>query len=134
MSFQISARIYLFPLVVTFNHSFSYAGFFTVSFVSALLQFNLWSQKTKICANNIEIKYCTSVPVGLHLTIWTMQKQLSVNMFFLILYNTLGSNWKVKNNKELLEVLPFIAVFSQRRQRNVFPLGINIVLFNLFKF
>ena len=118
MSFQISARIYLFPLVVTFNHSFSYAGFFTVSFVSVLLQFNLWSQKTKICANNIEIKYCTSVPVGLQLTIWIMQKQLSVNMFFLILYNTLGIKLKGKEQWRTLRSATFYSsIFSEKTKK-----------------
>ena len=90
MSFQISDRIYLFPLVVTFNHSFSYAGFFTVSFISVLLQFNLWSQKTKM-RTNIEIKYCSNLPLGFYPDDLNHAKVVVLEyMSFLILYGPLG--------------------------------------------
>ena len=91
MSFQISDRIYLFASVVTFKHFFGYAGFFTVSFISVLLQFNLWSQKTKMCTNCIETKYCSSsVPVGLYLDRLNHAKAvIREYMFFLILYDPL---------------------------------------------
>ena len=90
MSFQISARIYLLLSVVTFNYSFSYAGFFTVSFISVLLQFNLWSQKTKM-RTIIEIKYCSNLPVGFYLDDLNHAKLVVLEyMSFLILHGSLG--------------------------------------------